>query len=95
MALLDVLSIVFDADADKLKKGAGEAEQVIEETKDTVTDTDKAAEKLGDTFLDTIGSAKGAIAGLLSLGGDNCQRSKPGRSNGRTREILATSRGKY
>ena len=68
MALLDVLSVVFDADATKLKKGAGEAEKVIEETKDTVVNTDKAAENLGDTFLDTIGSAKAAITGLFGLG---------------------------
>ncbi len=68
MALLDVLSIVFDADATKLKKGAGEAEKVIEDTKEAVIDTDKAAEKLGASFLETIGSAKGSIAGLLSLG---------------------------
>ena len=68
MALVDVLSFVFDADATKLKKGAGEAETTIEETKNTVIDTDKAAEDLGKTFLDTIGQAKGAIAGILSLG---------------------------
>ena len=68
MALLDVLSVIFDANADKLKKGAGEAEEVIEETKAAAIDTDKAAADLGKTFLDTIGSAKGAIAGILSLG---------------------------
>ena len=68
MALLDVLSVVFDADASKLKKGAGEAEETIESTKKTVIDTDKAAESLGDSFLDTIGSAKAAITGLLGLG---------------------------
>jgi len=68
MALLDVLSVIFDADATKLKKGAGEAEETIEETKTAVIDTDKAAERMGETFLETIGSAKGAIAGLLSLG---------------------------
>ena len=68
MALLDVLSVVFEADADRLKKGAGEAEEVLEETKDAIVDTDKAAESLGESFLDAIGSAKGAIAGLLSIG---------------------------
>ena len=68
MALLDVLSVVFDADASKLKKGAGEAEETIEETKHAVIETDKASENLGNSFLDTIGSAKGAIAGILSLG---------------------------
>ena len=68
MAVLDVLSIVFDADGSKLKKGAGEAEEILEETKNTAIDTDKAAEDLGGTFLDTLSSAKGALVGLLSVG---------------------------
>ena len=68
MAILDTLSVIFDADGSKLKKGAGEAEKTIEETKNKVVETDAAAQKLGDSFLDTLKSAQGAIAGLLGLG---------------------------
>ena len=68
MALLDVLTVIFEADATKLNKGAEETEKTIEDTKHAVTDTDKAAESLGNTFVETIGSAKAAIAGLVSLG---------------------------
>ena len=67
-SLLDTLVIAFTSDNTSLKKGAGEAQDAIEETKETVVDTDKAAQKLGATFLDTIKSAKGTIAAFVSVG---------------------------
>lgn len=66
--LLDVFGVMFESDADDVKKGADEAGKSTEELEKKLVDTDKAAEGLGGSFLDLIGSAKGAIAGVLSLG---------------------------
>lgn len=68
MALLDVFGIVFEGDASGVNDGLETAESSSDDLRKNLIDTDKAAGELGDSFLSLIGSAKGALASLLSLG---------------------------
>lgn len=68
MALLDTFGILFESDASGVSDGLDEAESSSEDLRKKLIDTDAAAENLGDSFLDLVGSAKGALASLLSLG---------------------------
>ena len=68
MALLETFNILFTSDAKDVKKGAEEAEKATEELEQKVEETDKAAKKLGGSFVDALTSAQGTIAGLLSIG---------------------------
>ena len=66
--ILETFGILFESDADNVKKGAEEAESAAEDLEGKLGDIDDTTTELGDSFLDMIGSAKGAIAGLLSAG---------------------------
>ncbi len=66
--ILETFGILFDSDAEEVKKGAEEAENAADDLEDKLDDVGDSADALGDSFLDLIGNAKGAIAGLLSVG---------------------------
>lgn len=67
-SLLEIFGITFESDASDVQDGLDSAESSSDDLKKKLVDTDKAADGLGDSFLDMIGSAKGALASLLSLG---------------------------
>ena len=67
-SLIDTLVVAFTGDSTALKKSAGDAEKVIQKTKNTAVDAEKAINNLGKSLLDTIKSAQRTIAGLLSVG---------------------------
>lgn len=67
-SLLEVFGILFESDADEVKKGADTAGKSVDDLEDKITDTDATTEKLGESFLDLTNSAKTAIASVLGAG---------------------------
>lgn len=67
-SLLETFGILFDSDADEVKKGAQEAEQATDSLEEKIQDTDEVTAQLGETFSDLISSASGALAGILGAG---------------------------
>ena len=67
-SLIETFGILFESDADDVKKGVNDAEDAAEDLESKLDDVDKTAEELGESFLDIISSAKGAIAGIVGFG---------------------------
>ena len=67
-SLLEVFGILFESDAEEVKKGAEEAGKATDDLEKKISATDKTTEKLGQSFLDLTKSAKGAIASVLGAG---------------------------
>ena len=66
--ILERFGILFESDSEEVKQGIDDAESAADGLEDKLSDVDKTTSELGDSFLDLIGNAKGAIAGLLSAG---------------------------
>ena len=58
MSILETFFILFDSDAEGVKKGADEAERATSGLEETIKKTDDASTKLGDNFSDIV---KGCI----------------------------------
>ena len=68
MALLETFEILFKSNSREVEEGAEQAEDAVNDVEQSLLQTDKAAEKLGESFTDLIGGFSGAIAGLLGVG---------------------------
>lgn len=66
--IIETFGVLFESDADDVKKGADEAENATEKLGDAIEEVDDSTQGLGNSFLDLIGSAQGAIASIFSAG---------------------------
>lgn len=66
-SLLEVFGILFETDAKEVKEGMEKTGKATDDLEEKIQETDVAAEKLGESFLDVITSAKGAIASFLGI----------------------------
>jgi hypothetical protein len=67
-SVLETFFILFDSDASEVKKGAAEAKKVTDDLNKTLKSTDALSTKVGTSFSNLIGSAKGALLAFLSTG---------------------------
>ncbi len=67
-SLLETFAILFESNADEVKAGAEEAGGATDQLEGRILDTSKSSEQLGESFLDLVGSAKNAIANIVSVG---------------------------
>jgi len=66
-SLLETFGILFESDADDVKKGADEAGKAVDDLESKIESTDVVAEKLGKSFLGLTTSAKNAIASVIGF----------------------------
>ena len=66
--ILETFGIVFDSDASEVTAGAAQAEAATDSLGDAIEDVDNSTAGLGDSFLDLIGSAQGALLSILGAG---------------------------
>lgn len=65
--LLEVFNILFQSNAEDLKKGAEDAKKVVDGLEDTLLSTDKVTEQLGKAFDELTKSAKKSIVRFLGF----------------------------
>lgn len=68
MGVLETFVILFESDADEVKKGADEAKKSTDKLDDSLKNSNKAADQLGGKFLGMATAATTAIAAFLSVG---------------------------
>jgi hypothetical protein len=66
-SLLETFGILFESDAEDVKKGAEEAGKATDDLEDKISATDVTAEKLGKSFLGLTSSAKSALASVVGF----------------------------
>ncbi len=68
MSILETFYILFEADAQAVKKGAQEAETATDKLERKIQHANLATTQLGKSFQSLIGVATSALAGVLSVG---------------------------
>jgi hypothetical protein len=66
-SILETFYILFDSDAENVKKGAAEAKQTTDKLNQSLNTTDAIGKKLGSSFVGLIKSAAGIAAAFLSV----------------------------
>lgn len=66
-SILETFFIMFDSNADQLKKGQAGAKQSSKELEDQLGATDRQAKALGDSFLNMAKEAAGALAAAFAV----------------------------
>lgn len=68
MSVLDTFYILFESDAEEVKKGAKEATDATKRLDDTIASTTGTSDKLGASFMAMAKQAGGALGAILSFG---------------------------
>ena len=68
MTVLDSFFILFESDASKLDKGLAETEKKAQGLTSKLSEVDKAAGKMGNSLMQGIAQAAGALLATVSLG---------------------------
>jgi len=67
VSLLDTFIILFESNADEVRRAAGEAEKAVDDLEDSIEGADKGTEDLADTLSEMAGEAKKAAKAFFAL----------------------------
>lgn len=67
-SVLETFLILFESNADDVDKGAKQAEGSTRKLNESLRETDKASQAVGDSFLQMLKTAGGALAAVVSVG---------------------------
>lgn len=68
MNILETFLILFESNADDVKKGADEAGRATDKLDDKIKDTQSTTDRLGKSFMGMAGQAAAAIGSIVSVG---------------------------
>jgi len=68
MSILETFYILFKSNADEVDKGTKKAKTSIEKFSQSLTDSKKRTEAVGEGFVSIVEGAAGALAGILAVG---------------------------